>query len=151
MKRLFKGGTVVSGEGLKKIDLLVKGEKILAAGKNLEFQDAETIDVRGKLLFPGFIDAHTHMAAKFNDITAADKFETGTKAALAGGTTCIIDFAEQNFQIGNSLLCGGKACPLFPDLCGLLAGLRFLHHTDKLGSVMLGIFGNGFEHFRDKG
>lgn len=95
MKRLFKGGTVVSGEGLKKIDLLVKGEKILAAGKNLEFQDAETIDVRGKLLFPGFIDAHTHMAAKFNDITAADKFETGTKAALAGGTTCIIDFAEQ--------------------------------------------------------
>ena len=40
MKRLFKGGTVVSGEGLKKIDLLVKGEKILAAGKNLEFQDA---------------------------------------------------------------------------------------------------------------
>lgn len=95
MKRLFKGGTVVSGEGLKKIDLLVKGEKILAAGKNLEFQDAETIDVRGKLLFPGFIDAHTHMAAKFNDITATDKFETGTKAALAGGTTCIIDFAEQ--------------------------------------------------------
>ena len=95
MKRLFKGGTVVSGEGLKKIDLLVKGEKILAAGKNLEFQDAETIDVRGKLLFPGFIDAHTHMAAKFNDITAADKFETGTKAALAGGTTCIIDFAER--------------------------------------------------------
>ena len=55
MKRLFKGGTVVSGEGLKKIDLLVKGEKILAAGKNLEFQDAETIYVRGKLLFPGFI------------------------------------------------------------------------------------------------
>ena len=61
MKRLFKGGTVVSGEGLKKIDLFVKGEKILAAGKNLAFQDAEVIDVRGKLLFPGFIDAHTHM------------------------------------------------------------------------------------------
>lgn len=53
MKRLFKGGTVVSGEGLKKIDLLVKGEKILAAGKNLEFQDAETIDVRGAS-FSGF-------------------------------------------------------------------------------------------------
>ena len=74
---------------------MVKGEKILAAGKNLEFQDAETIDVRGKLLFPGFIDAHTHMAAKFNDITAADKFETGTKAALAGGTTCIIDLQSR--------------------------------------------------------
>lgn len=38
MKRLFKGGTVVSGEGLKKIDLFVKGEKILAAGKILHFR-----------------------------------------------------------------------------------------------------------------
>ena len=38
MKRLFKGGTVVSGEGLKKIDLLVKGEKILAEGKILNFR-----------------------------------------------------------------------------------------------------------------
>ena len=37
------------------------------------------------------------------------------------------------------------------NLCCLLAGLRFLHHTDKLGSVMLRILGNGFEHFRDKG
>ena len=56
--------------------------------------------------------------------------------------TIFIDFAEQDFQLGNSLLCGGKACPLFPDLCRLLAGLRFLHHSDKLGSVMLRILGN---------
>lgn len=95
MKRLFKGGTVVSGEGLKKIDLLVKGEKILAAGKNLEFQDAETIDVRGKLLFPGFIGAHTHMAAKFKILRRQTSLKPEPKAALAGGTTCIIDFAEQ--------------------------------------------------------
>ena len=38
MKRLFKGGTVVSGEGLKKIDLLVKGEKILAAEESFFFR-----------------------------------------------------------------------------------------------------------------
>ena len=44
-----------------------------------------------------------------------------------------------------------KAYPLFLNLCCLLAGLRFLHHTDKLSSVMLGIFCNGFQHFRDKG
>ena len=59
--------------------------------------------------------------------------------------------AEQDFQLGNSLLCGGKACPLFLNLCCLLAGLRFLYHSDKLGSVMLCIFGNGFEHFGNKG
>ena len=65
--------------------------------------------------------------------------------------TYLIDFAEQDFQLGKSLLCCGKACALFSDLCRLLAGLRFLPHTDKLGSVMLGILCNGFQHFRDKG
>lgn len=95
MKRLFKGGTVVSGDGMKKIDILVKGEKILATGENLAFQDAEIVDVSGKLLFPGFIDAHTHMALEVSGTVTADGFDTGTKAELAGGTTCIIDFATQ--------------------------------------------------------
>lgn len=45
MKRLFRGGTVVSGDGLKKMDVLVKGEKILAMGEDLEFKDAEIVDV----------------------------------------------------------------------------------------------------------
>ena len=95
MKRLFKGGTVVSGEGMKKMDLLVKGEKILALGEDLEFRDAEVVDVRGKLLFPGFIDAHTHMALEVSGTVTADKFDTGTRAELAGGTTCIVDYATQ--------------------------------------------------------
>ena len=90
MKLLFKGGKVVSGKGTKKMDILVKGEKILAVGENLEFKDADIIDVRGKLLFPGFIDAHTHMALEVSNTVTADKFDTGTKAELAGGTTCII-------------------------------------------------------------
>ena len=96
MKRLFKGGIIVSGEGLKELDILVKGEKILAVGENLEFRDAELEDVRGKYLFPGFIDAHTHMALEVSNTITADKFDTGTKAEIAGGTTCIIDFATQN-------------------------------------------------------
>ena len=95
MKLLFKGGKVVSGDGTKKLDILVKGEKILAVGENLEFKDADIIDVRGKLLFPGFIDAHTHMALEVSNTVTADKFDTGTKAELAGGTTCIIDYATQ--------------------------------------------------------
>ena len=53
MKRLFKGGIIVSGEGLKELDILVKGEKILAVGENLEFRDAELEDVRGKIHLPG--------------------------------------------------------------------------------------------------
>ena len=50
MKRLFRGGTVVSGDGLKKMDVLVKGEKILAMGEDLEFKDAEIVDVTGNSL-----------------------------------------------------------------------------------------------------
>lgn len=96
MKRLFKGGTVVSGDGLKQLDILVKEEKILAIGENLEFKDAEVLDVRGKYLFPGFIDPHTHMALEVSGTITADKFDTGTKAEIAGGTTCIVDFATQN-------------------------------------------------------
>lgn len=96
MKRLFKGGTVISGDGMKQVDILVKGEKILAVGENLEFKDAEIEDVRGKYLFPGFIDPHTHMALEVSGTVTADKFDTGTKAEIAGGTTCIIDFATQN-------------------------------------------------------
>ena len=95
MKRLFKGGTVISGEGMKKMDLLVKGEKILAVGEALEFKDAQIVDVRGKLLFPGFIDAHTHMALEVSNTVTADGFDTGTKAELACGTTCIVDYATQ--------------------------------------------------------
>lgn len=96
MKRLFKGGTIVSGEGMKQLDILVKGEKILAVGEDLEFRDAEIEDVRGKYLFPGFIDAHTHMALEVSGTITADKFDMGTKAEIAGGTTCIVDFATQN-------------------------------------------------------
>ncbi|KMZ53520.1 dihydropyrimidinase [Dorea sp. D27] len=96
MKRLFRGGTVVGPEGTKKTDILVKGEKILAMGENLDFPDAEVIHVEGKLLFPGFIDAHTHMDLEVSGTVTADGFDTGTKAELSGGTTCIVDFATQN-------------------------------------------------------
>lgn len=95
MKRLFKGGTVVSGSGIKKADILTEGEKILQVEEKISDPEAEIIDVDGKLLFPGFIDAHTHFDLAVSGTVTADGFETGTKAALAGGTTCIIDFATQ--------------------------------------------------------
>lgn len=96
MKRLFKGGTVVGVSGKQKLDVLVKGEKILVMGENLSYRDAQIIDVEGKLLFPGFIDPHTHMELEVSGTVTADGFDTGTKAAVSGGTTCIIDFATQN-------------------------------------------------------
>ena len=96
MKLLFKGGTVVSGESTRKLDLLVNGETIAELGENLICPDAKVIDVTGKLLFPGFIDAHTHFDLDVCNTTTADDFATGTRAAIRGGTTMVIDFACPN-------------------------------------------------------
>ena len=96
MKRLFRGGSVVSGSEIKQADVLTDGETILEIGENLENGEAEIVDVAGKYLFPGFIDAHTHMDLDVSGTVTIDGFDTGTRAELAGGTTCIIDFATQN-------------------------------------------------------
>ena len=96
MKYLLKNGTVVSGEKSEKLDVLVDGEKIVNVGKDLKAGDAEVIDVEGKLLFPGFIDGHTHFDLEVAGTVTADDFETGTRAALLGGTTLVIDYASQD-------------------------------------------------------
>ena len=61
---LLRGGTVVSAKESVSADVLVDGEKIVRVireGEDADVPaDAEVIDVSGKLLFPGFIDAHTH-------------------------------------------------------------------------------------------
>ncbi|MBQ3418466.1 MAG: dihydropyrimidinase [Ruminococcus sp.] len=94
-KILFKRGAVVSSRGIKHADVLVAGDRIIAVGRHIK-EDAEIIDVTGKLLFPGFIDAHTHFDLEVSDTVTADRFDTGTKSAIAGGVTTVVDFATQN-------------------------------------------------------
>ena len=96
MRSLFKGGSVVTGRGARRADILVEGEKIIAVGRDLSPIGAKIIDVSGMLLFPGFIDAHTHFDLDVCNTTTADDFASGSRAALRGGTTTIIDFACPN-------------------------------------------------------
>ncbi len=98
---LFSGGTVVSAEGSYRADVLVEDEKIVAVAANLDADGTETVDASGKLVMPGFIDAHTHMDMPFGGTVTADDWATGTEAAAAGGTTMIIDFALQ--EAGSTL------------------------------------------------
>lgn len=95
MKTLLKGGQVVSAAGVCPLDILIEDEKITAVGPDLEQPGAELADMAGKLIFPGFIDAHTHFDLHVAGTVTADDFYTGTKAALLGGTTTIVDFATQ--------------------------------------------------------
>ncbi len=96
MKQLFRGGLVVNGTSQKVQDILTENGKILAVGEHLDVSGAEVTDISGRIVFPGFIDSHTHMHLEVSDTVTADKFDSGSRAAIAGGTTCLIDFATQN-------------------------------------------------------
>ena len=96
MRTLLKGGTVINADGRREADVLINGEIIEAIGENLVCEDAKIVDVTGKLLFPGFIDAHTHFDLDVCNTTTADDFYSGSRSALRGGTTMVIDFACPN-------------------------------------------------------
>lgn len=91
---LIKGGTVVNADYEAQADVLIEGEHIIAVGPNIDApMGAEVIDASGAYLMPGGIDPHTHMQLPFMGTVASEDFYTGTAAAMAGGTTTIIDFA----------------------------------------------------------
>ena len=93
MGTLLRGGSIVSGQGVRRADVLLEGEKIAAVGPDLPAGDAAVVDCGGKLLFPGFIDGHTHFDLEVAGTITADDFATGTRAAIRGGTTTVVDFA----------------------------------------------------------
>ena len=90
MSKVVKGGTVVTADRSFEADILIEGETIAAIGPGLTGD--EVIDAEGAYVIPGGIDPHTHMEMPFMGTTAAETFETGTRAAAAGGTTMLVDF-----------------------------------------------------------
>ena len=93
---ILRGGTLITPEGQLQGDLAIANGKInhIAPHITESFEDS-LIDVSGCVIFPGFIDAHTHLDMVSSGIHTADNFHSGTLAALMGGTTTIIDFASQ--------------------------------------------------------
>jgi len=106
-RTLIQGGTVVTAIDTYAADVAIEGESIVAIfapGFAPPGAFDVTIDARGKYIFPGGIDAHTHLDMPFGGTTSSDDFETGTLAAAFGGTTSIVDFAIQ--QKGQALRTG---------------------------------------------
>ncbi len=95
-KTLIKNGTLVTATDTFKADLLIEGEKIKAIGREINEKADQEFDAKDCYVFPGGIDAHTHLDLPFMGTFSSDDFETGTLAALHGGTTSIIDFAFQS-------------------------------------------------------
>lgn len=95
MSILIQNGTLICPQGPVQADLRVEGDKIVQLGPNLPVGDSRVLNAAGKLVFPGFIDTHTHFEMNKGTVReTADNWATGTRAALAGGTTCVLDFAE---------------------------------------------------------
>ncbi len=88
--KVIRGGTIVAADRTYEADILIEGEKIKAIGENLKGDT--TIDAAGSYVMPGGIDPHTHLEMPFMGTTAAETWETGTFAALSGGTTTVVDF-----------------------------------------------------------
>lgn len=99
MKTLIRGGEIVNAGGSAFGDVLIEDGKIAAVGENLPADGAAVVDAAGCLLFPGFIDTHTHFDLELgNGVVTADDFKTGTAAAILGGTTTVLDFATQTTE-----------------------------------------------------
>ncbi|MEE4217784.1 MAG: dihydropyrimidinase [Xanthomonadales bacterium] len=103
MAVLVRGGTVVTAEHSLRADVLCDGGIIRAVGPDLEAPAAaRVVDAGGQYVMPGGIDPHTHMQLPVMGTVSNDDFETGTAAALAGGTTMIMDFVVPD--PGNSMM-----------------------------------------------
>ena len=96
MELLIKGGTVVTATESFPADVAVDGGKIVAIGKDLAVNAKKVVDATGKLVLPGALDAHTHMAMPFGGTVSADSYLSGTRAAVCGGVTTIFDYPVQH-------------------------------------------------------
>lgn len=95
MSILIKGGRVITAGSDQVADVYIEGETIRAVGKDLPFEASKIIDAEGKVVVPGGIDPHVHLDMPFMGTFSSDDYESGTGAALHGGTTMVIDFILQ--------------------------------------------------------
>jgi dihydropyrimidinase len=96
LKTLIKNGTVVNATDSIRADVLIENGIIVAVGTGLDSQDAKIIEATGKYVFPGAIDPHTHLDMPFGAASTSDNFYSGTKAAVMGGVTTVVDFSIQS-------------------------------------------------------
>src|SRR6202012_3242151 len=119
MSLLIKNGEIVTASERYVADILCEGETILRIDRNIPApKGPEEIDGKGKYVFPGFIDPHVHIYLPFMGTFSKDNYESGSRAALVGGTTTRIemccqarkDDALESFELWMSQAAGKSAC-----------------------------------------
>ena len=119
MPLLIRNGEIVTAASRFRADLYAEDETITRIGANLDAPPGtDIIDATGKLVFPGFIDPHVHIYLPFMSTFAKDTHETGSIAALIGGTTTYIemccpsrgDDTLAGYELWKSKAAGSSAC-----------------------------------------
>jgi dihydropyrimidinase len=119
MSLLIKNGVIVTADSRYRADIFAEDETVSRIGHNLEVPPGtEIVDASGKYVFPGFIDPHVHIYLPFMGTFAKDTHETGSIAALIGGTTAYIemccpsrnDDALAGYELWKSKAASGSAC-----------------------------------------
>ena len=96
MSILIKNGRIITATDDYIADIFIESETISTIGANLDLPADTIIDASGKIVIPGGIDPHVHLEMPFMGAFSSDNYETGTLAALHGGTTTVIDFVIQS-------------------------------------------------------
>lgn len=92
---VLRGGTIATSTDCYQADIRIEGETIAAIGSQLAQAGDTVLPAAGCYIFPGGVDAHTHFDLPVGSISTADDFASGTRAAILGGTTTVIDYATQ--------------------------------------------------------
>lgn len=137
---VVEGGTVVTDAWTGAATVIVSGGRVvslLSAGADTAgLAPRRSVDATGRLVLPGAVDPHCHIAVPLGEFVTLDTFESATLAALAGGTTTIVDFAiptpgEHPLDALRSKLVLGSAARCDYALHGCIAGSP----TDVAGIV----------------
>jgi dihydropyrimidinase len=136
MALLIRNGEIVTVGSRIQADIYVENETVTRIGRDLEVPPGTiVIDASGKLVFPGFIDPHVHIYLPFMATFAKDTHETGSIAALIGGTTTYIemccpnrnDDALEGYQLWKSKAEGKSAC----DYAFHMSVTKFVRETES--------------------
>ena len=117
MDLIIKNGTIVTSSESYVADIKVSNGKIVSIGTGFCEEGAQMVDAFGKLILPGAIDAHTHLAMPFGGTVSADSYLAGTRAAACGGVTTVFDYPMQRKGSGiietveaRKEICDPEAC-----------------------------------------
>ena len=92
MSVVFRGGSVVTKDGVVVADLMVQHGEISEIGSGLSAD--EVVDISGLTIFPGFVDLHAHLREPGRE--DAETIETGSRAGALGGYTAVVAMPNTN-------------------------------------------------------